>query len=599
MADNNDPTKWRRLPKMSFSSKDLSRRMKKVEGATVKHARRFVFKRWDNFREARRHIALWVLAIGVLIGAGGLQFWWYQNSYRTSAYATDGTYAEAVLGPVDTLNPIFAKSSAEESAGELLFSRLLAYDSTGNLNYDLAESMKISEDQKTYTLSIRPDARWSDGLYVRARDVVYTVGLLQNPATRSTLTGWSGVKVSAVDDRTVSFTLPAVYAPFPHALRFLPILPEHVLRDVEPAQLRENSFSSKPTGSGPFALKLLQDIDKANERKIIHLERNASYFKGEAKLSRLQLHVYKDVDSVKRALATSEVNAASDLSLSSVSSGINSERYSIESHSVNSGVYALLNTSSPILQDQKVRKALQVGTDTEEIRASISDQLPALDLPIIDSLLAGDLPNAPAYDVSRAGALLDEAGWKIDGSVRKKDGQDLALNIVTTKNADFEKALEKLSSQWRQLGVSITTSIVDPDDPSQNVAQDILQPRRYDVLLYQLTIGGDPDVYAYWHSSQAGNGLNFSNYKNAVSDEALSSARSRVDPALRNAKYLTFARQWLSDAPAIGLYQATAQYAHTESVHAIPVDAVLISAADRYNSVQYWAVGDTSVFMTP
>ena len=584
---------------MSFSSKDLARRMKKVEGATVKHARRFVFKRWDNFREARRHIALWVLAIGVLIGATGLQFWWYQDSYRTTAFASDGTYAEAVLGPVDTLNPIFAKSSAEESVGELLFSRLLTYDSTGNLNYDLADSMKISDDQKTYTISIRPDARWSDGLYVRARDVVFTVGLLQNAVTRSTLTGWNGVKVTEVDDRTVAFTLPSVYAPFPHALRFLPILPEHVLRDIEPAQLRENNFSVKPVGSGPFELKLLQDVDKTNGRKIVHLARNDAYYRGAPKLSRLQLHVYKDTDSIKRALATSEVNAASDLTLSAVSSGVNTERYIIESHPVNSGVYALLNTASPILQDQKVRKALQVGTDTDAIRSSISDQLPALDIPIINSLLSGDVPGAPAYNPKEAGTLLDQAGWKLEGSIRKKDGQDLALNIVTTKNPDFEKALEKLSGQWRQLGVTITTSIVDPNDPSQNVAQDILQPRRYDVLLYQLTIGGDPDVYAYWHSSQAGNGLNFSNYKNAVADEALSSARSRVEPDLRNAKYLAFVRQWLSDAPAIGLYQATAQYTHTGSVHTIPVDSVLISSADRYNSVRYWAVGEEAVFKTP
>lgn len=122
--------------------------MKRVEGATVKHARRFVFKRWSNFREVRRRIALWVLAIGVVIGATGLQFWWYQQNYRTSADALNGTYAEAVQGPVDTLNPIFAKSSAEESASELLFSRLLKYDSSGKLNFDLAENMKVSEDQK-------------------------------------------------------------------------------------------------------------------------------------------------------------------------------------------------------------------------------------------------------------------------------------------------------------------------------------------------------------------------------------------------------------------------------------------------------------------
>lgn len=572
--------------------------MKKVEGATVKHARRFVFKRLDNFREVRRHIAFWVLAIGIVIGASGLQFWWYQQEYRTTANATDGTYAEAVLGPVDTLNPIFAKSSAEESASELLFSRLITYDETGNLNYDLADSMKVSDDQKTYTLTLRPDARWSDGLYVRARDVVFTVGLLQNPATRSNLAGWTDVKVSEIDDRTVAFTLPAVYAAFPHALRFLPILPEHTLRDIEPAQLRENNFSANPVGSGPFTVKLLQDVDASKGRKIIHLARNDAYYRGASKLSRIQLHVYKDADSIKRALATSEVNAASDLPVVMADS-VNTERYTVENHPINSGVYALFNTQNGLLQDQKIRQALQIGTDTEKVRTAISKNLPPLYLPIISSQLLGELPAAPVYNPVQAGTLLDQAGWVLSGSTRVKDGQPLTLNIVTTKSPDFEKALEVLSAQWRALGVTITTNIVDPDDASQNVAQDILQPRRYDVLLYQLTVGGDPDVYAYWHSSQITSGFNFSNYKSAIADDALSSARSRVETNLRNAKYLTFTRQWLSDVPAIGLYQATAQYVHTDGVHAISDGATLVSAADRYNTVLYWTVGSRSVFKTP
>ena len=84
--------------------------MKKVEGATVKHARRFVFKRWSNFREVRRRIALWTLSIGLIIGATGLQFMWYQDSYRTTANALGGTYAEAVQGPLNSLNPLFAST---------------------------------------------------------------------------------------------------------------------------------------------------------------------------------------------------------------------------------------------------------------------------------------------------------------------------------------------------------------------------------------------------------------------------------------------------------------------------------------------------------
>jgi peptide/nickel transport system substrate-binding protein len=583
---------------MSFSSKDLSRRMKRVEGASIKHARRFVFKRLDNFREVRRRIALWVLAIGIIIGATGLQYMWYQNNYRATATTTNGTYAEAVLGPVDTLNPIFAKSSAEETAGELLFSRLVTYDKSGNLNYDLADSMTVSPDGKTYTFTIRPDARWDDDLYVRARDVVYTVNLLKNPATRSTITGWDNIVAKEIDNLTVAFELPAVYAAFPHALRFLPILPEHALRDVEPASLREDAFSSKPIGSGAFKLRLLQEVDAVNGRKIIHLAKSESYFRGTPKLDRVQLHVYKDIDSVKRALATSEVNASTDLTVTD-SNAVSTERYTVEHRPVNSGVYALMNTASPVLQDKKVRQALQTGTNTQEVRDKLSPDLPELYLPFIDSQVYGNNPVKPVYDVNKANQLLTEAGWTMQGSVRMKDGQPLTLSVVTTKNNDFETALEILAKQWRALGVTVTTNIVDPSDPSQDVVQDILQPRQYDVLLYQLTIGGDPDVYAYWHSSQATSGLNFSNYKSSVSDDALASARSRVEPDLRNAKYITFANQWLADAPAIGLYQATMQYVHTKSVHALPKDFMLVSPADRYSDVRYWTVGDRMVYATP
>lgn len=583
---------------MSFSSRDLSRRMKKVEGATVKHARRFVFRRIDNIREVRRHIALWVLAIGVIIGASGLQLMWYQQSYRTIANATDGTYAEAVLGPVNTLNPIFAASSAEESIGRLLFARLISYDQTGHLNYDLASNMTISEDQKTYTIQIRPDARWQDGIYVRARDVVFTVNLLKNPATRSTITGWNDITATVVDDRTVAFQLPAVYAAFPHALNFLPILPEHILRNVEPSAIRENAFSKSPLANGPFLLRFIQEVDSTSGRKIVHFIRNEGYYRGEAKLERFQLHVYGTSEAIMRAIRTAEVNAATDLTVTDAVS-LTSDRYSAQQRPINAGVYAILNTTGSVLGDRNIRQALQAGTNTSAVRDAITKNLPDLYLPFITGQLAGDVPGKPVYDKARAAQLLDAAGWLMDGTVRKKDGQPLRLSVVTTKSNDFETALKILAAQWRDLGIAVTTNIVDPSDPAQNVSQDILQKRNYDVLLYQLTIGGDPDVFAYWHSSQVAGGFNFSNYSNAISDEALLSARSRIEPDLRNVKYLTFARQWLADAPAIGLYQATSQYVHSKSVHALASNEVLVSPADRYADVLYWSIGDRLVHRTP
>jgi peptide/nickel transport system substrate-binding protein len=202
--------------------------------------------------------------------------------------------------------------------------------------------------------------------------------------------------------------------------------------------------------------------------------------------------------------------------------------------------------------------------------------------------------------VVEAKRLLDSAGWKLEGTVRKKAGIELHLSVVTTKDSEYEHALEILVGQWRELGVSIDTQVINPNDVSQHVVKDILQPRNFDVLLRLLPIGADPDVYAYWHSSQTtSKGSNFSNYSNPISDDALASARSRLEPSLRNAKYLTFARQWVADVPAIGLFQSNSYYVTSKNITAFRQANTLISSVDRYADVLYWSVGSRTVFQTP
>ncbi len=597
MADDK-PSRWNRLQKTSLNRKDLTKRMRRAENVTVRHARKFIIKRWSNIRDVRRNIIFWILTVGLLIGATGLQLMWYQKSYITQTAANDGTYAEAVLGPVNTLNPLFASSSAEQSDSRLMFSSLLTYDRTGHLSNDLVTNIAIDTTKTIYTVTIRSDALWQDGMRLTAKDVVFTVGLIKNPSVRSTIAGWSDIKASVVNDTTIIFTVPAVYAAFEHALTF-PILPEHVLNNVEPSNLRENSFSSSPIGSGPFKFRFVQNIDTGVGRKVVYMERNANYYNGSPKLEQFQLHVYQSSDEILKALASGEVNAASDLSITNINQ-VKDNNYTKLIMPVKGGVYAILNTTSPALKDKTVRKALQIGTDTQAIKKKLNPLVPALYLPFISGQLTGDVPPAPTYDIQSARKILDDAGWKLDGRVRKKDGVALKLSIVTIKDSEFEAVLEALAGQWRDIGFDIVTQVADPSDVSQNFVQNFLQRRTYDVLLYQMTIGADPDVYAYWHSSQIGtSGFNFSNYANPISDDALSSARSRLEPGLRNAKYLTFTRQWLDDVPAIGLYQSTAQYAYLKNVTTVRSTDTLISSTDRYANVLYWSVGTKSVYKTP
>lgn len=600
MTDGEPDDKWRKLPKVDFDSKKLAKRLKKAETATVKHARKFIVRRLDRIWEVRRRIVMWWLAVGFLIAAIGVQWLFYQQDYRTSAASRDGMYAEAVVGPAANLNPLFASTSAEQAVSQLLFSRLLNYDTSGTLNNDLATSVSLDSAETTYTVKVRTDVKWHDGEPLTTDDIAFTVALIQNPNIRTSISGWEGIATTVLDEYTISFKLPSPYAAFAHALTF-PVLPEHLFQGVPPSLINENSFSTNPIGSGPFQLRFIQDVDTNLDRKVIHLGRNLSYYRGVAKLEKLQLHVYKDTNAIIKALSLNEVNAAADLSSIDVTS-VRWEQYRTLSKPTQNGVFALLNTKSDLLKDINLRKALRLGTNTDALRASIPGDPSRLYTPFIDGQLSGDLPPVPEFNQESAKTLLHESGWVLDkeSNTRKKDDTELRLSVVVMSGSEQERALEVLASQWRELGILVDKHIADPSDRTQNVIQSILQPRDFDVLLYQLNIGADPDVYAYWHSSQANDqGLNFSNYSNVISDDALSSARVRADMALRDAKYITFAKQWLADVPAIGLYQTTAQYVTSKNTLSVSDTSSFVSSNSRYANVLHWSVGKRSVYKTP
>jgi len=599
MAEDNRDL-WNRLPGQNINKKSLKKHVRRVEGATIRHAHKFLIKRLDNVREVQKDVIVWVLALGFLIAATGLQLIWNQQNYLTAAPSDNGTYAEAVMGPIETLNPLYAKSSAENSIGHLIFSRLLDYDTTGHLNYDLASNIKINDTKTVYTVSIKDNVKWQDGAKLTAKDVAFTVNLMKDSNARTNKTGWSNISTKLIDDYTIEFTLGSVFAPFEQALVF-PVLPEHILGKVAPGNIRENDFSKNPIGSGPFQLSFVQNVNEKSNRKVVYMARNDSYYLGKARLSRFQLHVYDSEDEIVDALSKNEVTAAAGISFTNIDK-VDAKRYEVISKPIQSGMYAIINTQSKLLNNLKLRQALRLATDTAFIRKELPNYAPALWLPITNSLLSGKLPSEPRFDLSAAKQLLDKEGWKLGkDNIREKKGQQLKFSVVTLKNSEYEHVLDILIGQWRALGVAVSTKIIDLNDPTSGDVQSVLQPRNYDVLLYELNIGGDPDVYAYWHSSQTGvQGLNFANYSNTVSDVALISARDQLEYELRNKKYLTFCKQWLDDIPAIGLYQPTSQYVISRKAHAFDESTdLLVSPVERYTNVLDWSVGSVDVFKTP
>ena len=591
---------WNQFKRIKLDRKRLARRVQKAEGATQRHAHRFIVRRIDNIRLVAREVTTWLVLVGIIIAALGVQLLVSKPQFTATARAEGGTFVEGTIGQIDTMNPLYLTTPSEASVSRLLFSSLYNYDETGHLHQDIIKSLTVDASGRVYTATIRDDVAWHDKTPLLASDIVYTVNLIKNPSARSPLRiNWLDVTVAAVNNTTVQFTLPATYAAFPHALTF-PILPEHILKTVAPGAIRESTFSRSPVGSGPFTFRLLQAADNVSRHKVVHLAANPAYYAGAPKLDRFEIHAYPDEASLLKALRSGELSGASGLS-PTVAPTIDLARYKLTPQALNSGVYLLFNMNNPILKDVKVRKALQAATDTAALRSDIGGGVLPLDAPILSSQLDGaDVPQVAPPDIARAQALLDEAGWKMSGSGRMRDGQALGFTITTTKNSENLRSIDNLAKQWRKIGVNVERKVVDTSGIASTFVQDTLQARNFDMLLYELTIGADPDVYAYWHSSQIGQtGYNFTSYSNKAVDASLASARSRLEPELRNAKYKQFIRQWQEDAPALALYQPVLEYVSNENVDAVRPGAQLVGEADRYANVLHWTVHSDTVYKTP
>lgn len=585
--------------KLRLGYKRLALRVKHAEGATQRHASRFILRRIENVRLVMTEIMIWLAAIALLIAGLGIQYSWNSQGSKKDGAKSGGVYVEGVIGNISTLNPLLAASEPEQAVSRLLFSSLYNYDVTGALHTDLAESMAVKDD-KVYTIKLR-NAVWHDGKKLTAEDVVYTINLIKNPQVRSPLrVNWLDISARAIDDSTVEFMLPAVYAGFSHALTF-PVIPKHILQTVSPSSMREADFSSNPVGSGPFAVKRVQTSESTSSTDVVRMEPNTKYYGAVSTLSRLELRAYGNESLLVKAVNSGEVSAASGLSLSAADN-IKSKQYSTKHWLLNKGVYLLMNNRSQTLQDARVRQALRYATDTSSIRATVGDNVARLDTPILQSQIAQKLPAAPDYNLDKAKALLKEAGWTYNqGQWKGKDGRPLAVAVTTSSGRDeYKKIVDALKQQWSKLGVDVQMREIDTSSTTTSFVQSVLQPRDYDALLYELELGADPDVFAYWHSSQASaSGYNFANYSNRTVDNDLVGGRSRTNSALRAAKYIQFVNQWLNDAPAIGLYQSVGSYVLNNGASIAEPRGSLNTMNDRYADVTTWSTGKASVYKTP
>lgn len=539
-----------------------------------KHIREKLIARLPNARQVRVFILEWGLLVIAIISLAITQAFWYSSSYSAEAYVAGGTYIEGTTGDVKSLNPLFATTNSEKVLSKLMFATLTTVDYSGHIGMGLAASVRPDETGTNWTLTLRDDLSWSDGTPISLADVLFTVELIQDTSLNTIYSSnLSGVSVEQVD-QTIVFHLPSTYADFATALNF-PLLPSHILSSVAHSQLLEHSFSVNPVTSGAFQFNATQNLATDGER-IVYLSSNPQYFRGQPLLDTFAVHTYPETSDLVTALALGEITATAELSAQDVSA-LPTGQLNQRQAAISNGVFAFLNTASPKLSSVSVRQAIRQGINMENVRSALDGEAP-LNYPILSSEIElSDYPALPSYNPEAAKATLSAAGLA-----------EQTISLVTINSGYFPELASSIAQELESLGLTVEVSIYDP---GQDFLINIIRPRSYDILLYEVELGADPDLFAYYYSSQAStSGLNLSNYRNSLADDLILGARSTLDQSLRIAKYESFLREWVDDIPAIGIYQANLNYFYANNVRTFSEDNRLVYATDRFADVESWAV---------
>lgn len=552
-----------------------------------------------------------LIAVGIL--SGSLFFSRIFYAITLPAPKAGGTYTEGILKEPRAINPILAVSDADRDLSRLIFSGLLAYDGTGIIKPDLAESYEISRDTKSYTVMLKKNIVWHDGQPLDADDVVFTIQTIQNPAFKSPLRpNWQGVQVEKLDRFTLRFTLHTPYAAFIESLT-VGILPKHIWEKVPPEQASLNEFNLKPVGSGPYQYdSLKQQTD--GTLAWYQLTRNPHYYKTGPYINTIVFYFFLTEDDMVGAWRRGDIDGFGPVTPSRIPELSRKDSIVLPIQVPRLFGIFFNQSKSKILADRRVRQAIMHALNKKGIAESaVSGGATPLDtvLPwLADESTAST--SELAYNPDTARQLLAQAGWtdqngdgirekqiaapvknqKTTAAKNKKTapasaspGSDpLRLTLTTSDWPDLLQTAEKIKEMLGAVGIDVHIE----KKTFAELESSVIRPRNFEMLLFGQVYGYEPDPFAFWHSSQIKDpGLNVALYANRQADRLLEEARETSDPAERAEKLKKFSDIVLQDTPAVFLFSQLYFYlipANMQGVHLTKISL----PANRFADINEW-----------
>ncbi|MFZ6991071.1 ABC transporter family substrate-binding protein [Curtobacterium sp. RRHDQ66] len=356
-------------------------------------------------------------------------------------------------------------------------------DGKPQLDKNTLESAKVtSEDPLTITYTVNPKAQWNDGSPITWKD--FEALWKANNGTDESYqigddTGWKDIEsvTQGTDERQAIVKYSTPFSDWKSL--FSPLYPASVIGTPDGFN---NGYKDKvPLSAGPYKVSKLDETAGT-----VTLVPDPNWWGDKPKLDTV---IFRSLDG------NADIDAYLNKELDSVAAGT-SDRYARVKDAKNTKIYASQSASythvdfstQGLLKDKNLRLAIQHAVNRDSLASVIGGTLP-YKLPVLNNhvFLATDdgykdnsSPNG-TFDVDKAKKILDDDGWKTDGTYRKKDGKNLSISITIPSGAtSSQKMAEVIQSQLKDVGIKLSIKAVSSDD----FFPQYVTPGNYDMTIF-------------------------------------------------------------------------------------------------------------------
>ncbi|MDU8925859.1 ABC transporter substrate-binding protein [Alisedimentitalea sp. MJ-SS2] len=442
-----------------------------------------------------------------------------------------------VLGTnVRNLNPAVQSGIVTGYPGAQLFAAPLRYDDSWTPQPYLAESWEVSDDGLSVTLNLVKNATFHDGQPITSKDVAFSVEVIK--ANHPFKAMFAPVEtVETPDDHTAILKLSKPHPALMLAMsgQLMAIIPQHIYGDVAINEVKTHPRNNENViGSGPFKL-----VEFKNGEHVI-MERHEGFFmEGRPYLDKIVMRIISDPAARAIAYENGELHMGAFESLPRIINRLKK----VDSLTVTPEGYGgigpldwlAMNTTKGPLKDVRVRKAIAYAVDKKFI-------MNALMQGTANESRTGIHPDSPFYnadveayevDLDKANALLDEAGFPMEGGKRFGLTIDFGWPGVKPQVEYVKAALKKVGIE-----VEVRSSADFPTWAKRMGTMD------FDMSWDTVFNWGDPviGVHRTYDSTNIAKGVwsNTQGYANARVDELAAMAAVENDPEKRKALYAEF-----------------------------------------------------------